>query len=191
MKSPGSLKLVGLRLEEDLCASHDNPRCYPVTEQRPSCPHEACAWDTFGGRSGCVTNCVPPECVAMCNFVCCQIIWSRVWCFARRAGGALCTCDQLVGKGADTPIQTSPPSSDLLALDLPVFSLALVAGGPLLSSCAHRTTGLVFFILLDLCLSCCITKKKTGKMSKRIRRCPIWVLAQCDSRNAQHLHSDC
>jgi hypothetical protein len=131
----------------------------------------------------------------MCNFVCCQIIWSRVWCFARRAGGALCTCDQLVGKGADTPIQTSPPSSDLLALDLPVFSLALVAGGPLLSSCAHRTTGLVFFILLDLCLSCCITKKKTGKMSKRIRRCPIiledWVLAQCDSRNAQHLHSDC
>jgi len=34
MKSPGSLKLVG-SLEEDLCASHDNPRCYPVLSNAP------------------------------------------------------------------------------------------------------------------------------------------------------------
>jgi hypothetical protein len=126
-KGPASrvhnLKLVG-SLEEDLCASHDNPRCYPVLSNAPHARTKRARGTPLVAGQACVTNCVcgnvwPCVCLLTNNWkipclVSCAPWWSAL----------LCTCDQLVGKGADTPIQTSPPSNDLQALDLPVFSLA-------------------------------------------------------------------
>ena len=86
-EEPGFIEACGLSGGRFVCKSRQ-PALLPCTEQRPSCPYEACAWDTFWWQ---VRLCYKLRATQMCGhvFVCCRIGRSHVWCFARRGWSAL------------------------------------------------------------------------------------------------------